>query len=32
MISITGGGRIGANVAVHLAMKGYDDLTLVDVI
>lgn len=32
MISIVGSGRIGANVAVHLALKGYDDLTLVDVI
>ncbi len=32
MISIVGSGKIGANVAVHLAMKGYDDLTLVDVV
>ena len=32
MISIIGSGKIGANVAVHLAMKGYDDLTLVDVV
>ncbi len=32
MISIVGSGKIGANVAVHLAMKGYDDITLVDVV
>lgn len=32
MISIIGSGKIGANVAVHLAIKGIDDLTLVDVI
>jgi malate dehydrogenase len=32
MISIIGSGKIGANVAVHLAIKGFDDLTLVDVV
>ncbi|MEM0320940.1 MAG: malate dehydrogenase [Thermoprotei archaeon] len=32
MISIIGSGKIGANVAVHLALKGLDDLTLVDVV
>jgi malate dehydrogenase len=32
MISIIGSGKIGSNVAVHLALKGFDDLTLIDVI
>ncbi|PSN91675.1 malate dehydrogenase [Candidatus Marsarchaeota G2 archaeon OSP_D] len=32
MISIIGSGKIGANVAVHLALRGLDDLTLVDVV
>src|SRR5579875_912619 len=32
MISIIGSGKIGANVAVHLALKGFDDLTLVDIV
>lgn len=32
MISIIGSGKVGANVAVHLALKGLDDLTLVDVV
>ena len=32
MISIVGSGKIGSNVAVHLALRGYDDLVLVDVI
>jgi malate dehydrogenase len=32
MISIVGSGKIGANVAVHLALKGFDDITLVDII
>jgi malate dehydrogenase len=32
MISIIGSGKIGANVAVHLALRGLDNLTLVDVI
>jgi malate dehydrogenase len=32
MIAIVGSGKIGANVAVHLALKGFDDITLVDIV
>ncbi|MEM3670135.1 MAG: malate dehydrogenase [Thermoprotei archaeon] len=32
MISVVGSGKIGSNVAVHLALSGLDDITLVDVV
>ena len=32
MISIIGSGKIGSNVALHVALHGLDDITLVDVV